>query len=213
MTALQDDERLGRVGLVGLGTGALASYAGPGQLWTFFEIDPAVVRIAGPESKFFTYVRQSWGNIDIVLGDARLSLQASSDKFGLLVIDAFGSDAIPLHLLTREALQLYRDRLAEHGIVAFHISNRFVDLEPVLANLARDAAEPLTCWIQDDRDVSDQEKRAGKWRSVWVVMAAAPADLASLVPGGRWQPARPRADLRVWTDDYANLFSVLQLRE
>src|SRR5262245_7288839 len=135
LTTLEHDQRRRRVGLVGLGAGSLAAYAQPGERWTFFEIDPTVVHLAR-DSGLFTFLKDSRGDIDIVVGDGRRTLQQTSEKFGLLILDAFGSDAIPWHLLTPEALQLYRQRLDDDGILAFHISNRYVDLEPVLAEHA-----------------------------------------------------------------------------
>ena len=210
MSALQGSDRLQRVGLVGLGTGALASYAQTGQHWTFFEIDPAVVHIASPEAGLFTYLKDSGGRIDVVVGDGRLSLSRHPDAFGLLVIDAFGSDAIPLHLLTREALQVYTAHLADDGIVAFHISNNYVDREPVLANLAQDARPPMVCWIQKDLDVSETERRQGKSPSVWVLLARSASALSPLQQSGRWRPAQARPELGVWTDDFSNLLAVLR---
>src|SRR5439155_12313561 len=111
--AFKDDPRFGRVGLVGLGTGALACYADSGQAWTFFEIDPAVIHIAR-DTGLFTYLKESRGRVDVVPGDARLSLQRGSERFGVIVVDAFNSDAIPVHLLTREAFTVYKSRLREN---------------------------------------------------------------------------------------------------
>jgi hypothetical protein len=208
LTSLKGDPRLRRVGLIGLGTGALAAYAGPGDDWTFFEIDPAVAHIAAPATGLFTYLKDCQGQTDVVLGDARLTLQRHPDKFGVLVVDAFGSDAIPLHLLTREALQIYLAHLETNGILMFHISNRYVNLEPVLANLAQDAQPPLLCTIQKDLVVGVEAQR-GKAPSVWVLLARKEKDLGPLAKDGRWRLARPRPDLEVWTDDFSNLASVL----
>jgi hypothetical protein len=213
LTALKDDNRLRRVGLVGLGTGALASYAQKGQHWTFFEIDPAVARIAAPETNLFTYLKRCPARVDVILGDARLTLNRHPDKFGLLVIDAFGSDAIPLHLLTREALQVYRAHLGSDGLLAFHVSNNYVDLEPVLANLVDDAEPPMVCRIQKDINLDEEDRLKGKSPSVWMLLAQAPDALGALRQSSRWQPARARPDLGVWTDDFSNLVSVLRWRD
>ncbi len=210
MVALKTDKRLQRVGLIGLGIGALASYAQPGQQWTFFEVDPGVAHIASPGAGLFTYLRDSPGAIDVVLGDGRLTLARHPDKFGLLVVDAFGSDAIPLHLLTREALDVYLAHLQENGILAVHISNRYVDLEPVLANLAAAAQPPLECRIQKDLSLNAAETSAGKKPSEWIVLARHGPDLESLAPWARWPRAQPRPDLGIWTDDFSNLVSVLR---
>jgi hypothetical protein len=206
MTSLKNDHRLKRVGLIGLGTGALASYSQTGQRWTFFEIDPAVAHIAAPAAGLFTYLKDSAGRVDIVLGDGRLTLNQHQEKFGLLVIDAFGSDAIPLHLLTREALRIYRDHLQEDGILAFHISNDYVNLEPVLANLADDAK--MACRIQED-GASGTDKAKGKLPSIWLLMAADPSHLDRCT-SSQWETARTRPDLSVWTDDFSNLLSVFR---
>jgi spermidine synthase len=124
--------------VVGLGAGALAAYAAPGERWTFFEIDPAVIAIAR-DPRLFTYLADALrrGAVRVVAGDARVSLAAVADgSFDLLVLDAFSSDSIPAHLLTREALALYLRKLAPRGVMAFHISNRTLDLEPVVAAAA-----------------------------------------------------------------------------
>ncbi len=195
-----------RVALVGLGTGSLATYGEPGQRLTFYEIDPAVVRIAR-NPRGFTFLRDSRARIDVVLGDARLRLaEAPAGAYGLLVVDAFSSDAIPVHLITREALRLYAAKLAPRGVMAFHISNRFVDLEPVLAELARDAG--LTARIEHD----GADPAAGKQGSIWVVMARAEGDFGILTQDARWQPLAERPGTAVWTDDFSNLVSVLQWR-
>ncbi len=220
MDALKGDHRLERVALIGLGAGAMACYSQPGQEWTFFEIDPAVIYIAR-DSGLFTYLKKPncRGNINIIAGDGRLALSRWGDarpqqKFGMLVVDAFSSDAIPVHLLTREAMQVYQSRLQPDGIMAFHVSNRFVDLEPVLANLARDADPTWTCVIQQD---TEADKRMGKWASDWMVLTRRPEDVDKLNRSGRrlarltWSPARPDPGMRTWTDDFSNLFSVLRV--
>ena len=160
----------------GLGAGTLASYAQPGQRWTFYEIDPAVERIAR-DPRFFTYLRDCQAeSLEIVLGDARLRLREAPDHaYRLIVLDAFSSDSLPVHLLSREAIGLYRSKLAEGGVLAFNLSNRYLDLDPVMGRQAADAG--LVCRIGYDLDVSDEEKQAGKQPSIWAVMAAAESDL------------------------------------
>jgi hypothetical protein len=208
--ALRGDDRLGRVALVGLGAGALACYAEPGQEWTYYEIDPAVARIARDE-RLFTFLpdaERRGVRLGVVLGDARLTLARGTDPCGVLVVDAFSSDAIPVHLLTREALRVYLARLRDDGVLAFNISNRYLDLEPVLANLARDAG--LFCFVREDVALRDDEKRGGKAPSIWAVMARDRGHLTKVLKGGGWQEARLRAGLAVWTDDFSNLFSVFK---
>ena len=212
MTALKGDNRLRRVALIGLGTGALASYAQPGQHWTFFEIDPAVAHIAAPATGVFTYLKDSPGQADVILGDARLTLHQQTERFGMIVVDAFGSDSIPLHLLTREALRVYLDHLEDTGILAFHISNKYVDLEPVLANLAADAGAEFACKIEYDLDVGDEIMK-GKSPTIWLLMARRAGDLPTAISSGHWRDAHARPDLGVWTDDFSNVVSVLRFRD
>jgi hypothetical protein len=214
MTALRGDPRLRRVGLVGLGAGSLATYAEGGQHWTYFEIDPAVSAIAD-DPRWFTFCRDARArgvDLDVVLGDARLTLARSPDRFGVLVVDAFSSDAIPVHLLTREALRVYRAHLDDDGVLAFHLSNRYLDLEPVLAELAADADPPLRGYVWDDRVVGQAEKEEGKLPSVWVILARDGARLGPVVSADPWVPLHRRPGLAVWTDDYSNLISVFSAR-
>jgi spermidine synthase len=193
--------------VVGLGTGTLACYAQRGQSLTFYEIDPAVVRIA-QNPQYFTFFEDAQrrrADVKVVLGDARLRLrEAPSQSYGIILVDAFSSDAIPVHLLTREALEIYMDKLLPHGLLAIHISNRHLDLEPVLGNLARDLR--LMTARETDGDDSTQLK-AG---SEWVVMARSEEDFEELKAiDRRWQPARMDSTVGVWTDDFHNLLSVV----
>jgi hypothetical protein len=192
------------VAVVGLGAGTLACYAEPGQRWTFYEIDPAVERVAR-RSGYFTFLEDCRADsTEVILGDARLRLaDAPAHGFGLLVFDAFSSDAIPTHLLTREAIRLYRSKLAGGGMIAFHISNRFIDLAPVLGALARDAE--LRCLIRRDLDVSPAEVARGKAASVWAVMAERDEDLNGLGVDGNWQSPQIHRGEAVWTDDFSSV--------
>jgi SAM-dependent methyltransferase len=208
--ALRGEARARRVAVVGLGAGSIACYGQPGQSWTFHEIDPVVERIAR-DPRAFTFLRDCPPAIRVVLGDARLSLAAASDgAYDLVILDAYSSDAPPLHLLTREALALYLRKLAPGGILAFNVSNRHLDLEPVLAALARAAG--LSSLAQDDAAVSDAEWAAGKRPSQWVVMARQHADLGRLAADPRWRPPALRAGVAVWTDGYSSLWSVFRWR-
>jgi hypothetical protein len=200
-----------RVAVIGLGAGALACYAQPEQDWTFYEIDPAVQRIA-EDPRYFTYLRHSSAaKLNVVLGDARLQLQKSPERqYGLLVLDAFSSDAIPVHLLTREAVRLYLDKLADGGLIAFHISNRRLDLKPVVANLADDAG--LVCLNRDDFLISTNESAQGKQASQWVVLSRKREDLGALPSDKRWQPLPARTSFGLWTDDFSNIISLLKWR-
>jgi hypothetical protein len=193
--------------VIGLGTGTLACYAQPQQRLTFYEIDPAVVRIAD-QSGYFTYLSDARDRgvllHDIVLGDARLQMARLQDDppYGLLIVDAFSSDAIPVHLLTREAIQLYLSKLAPDGLIAFHISNRYLALAPVLYRLAEDAGLVGL----DQYDYSDEARDIAGSR--WVVLARDRAHFGKMAEDERWQPLQDRIGVGVWTDDYSNLFSV-----
>jgi len=210
--AALDDSLKQRVGVIGLGAGSLSSYGARGERWTFYEIDPAVEQIAR-DRRYFTFLKDCPADIEVVLGDARLSLQRASDgQFGVLILDAYTSDTIPLHLITREALALYLCKLAPNGVLIFHISNRHLRLERVLGALAQDAG--LTCEAQSDavKDTMGELLATGKIASKWVVMARQPATLARLRSDSRWQQPPPGFQARLWTDDYASVFSVFVWR-
>jgi hypothetical protein len=195
-----------RVAIIGLGTGSVACYSAPGERWTFYEIDPTVERIAR-DPRLFTYLRVCPGRFDVVLGDARLRLRDAGDhSYGLIMADAFSSDAVPVHLLTREALALYRSKLREHGILTFNVSNGYVTLEPVLGTLARDAR--MACVSQRDRR-SNHDGVPQTDGSDWVVMARHAGDLRA-VAGSGWHEC-PRASGAPWTDDHSNLLGALDL--
>jgi hypothetical protein len=201
--------RAPQIAVVGLGVGSLASYAEPGQRWTFYELDPAVERLART-SGYFTYLRDCGNRCRVVLGDARLALTgAPQNEYGLIVLDAFSSDAIPTHLLTSEALTLYVSRLATGGVLAFHISNRHLALGPVLARLARDHG--LAALEQQDLQGAEVSS-TGKSPSHWLLMARQRADLGPLLTAARWSPPIvPRSTPR-WTDDASSILAVLRLR-
>jgi hypothetical protein len=223
-------------GAVGAAAGIMAARAAPrGQHVTFYDIDPVVRGISFDSDRFFTYIadaRARGAEPELVMGDARLTMERQElrddQKYGLLIIDAFSSDAIPVHLITREALELYLDRLRPDGIVLFHVSNRYLDLRPVLANLARE--EKLTGYAYaDDREKSNAPSQTGRFPSTWVALARKPEHLdrllrqpawgeiqptlksATLLAGfvkAPWEALKPDPKVGVWTDDYSNLLSV-----
>ena len=197
------------IAIVGLGAGTTAAYGVAGQEWTFYEIDPAVVRIAR-DKRFFSYLEEcSQARINYVLGDGRLRLKEAQDKhYFLIALDAFSSDSIPLHLLTHEAVGLYLSKLADQGIIAFHISNRHFDLKPALATVAKSYG--LSAFVMEDLTVTFEEARSGKEPSIWVVMARSSEDLKLVTANGRWKALSAPDDFRVWTDDFSNVLSVLK---
>lgn len=191
-----------RIGAVGLGTGTLACYRLPGQDWTFFEIDPAVLAYSTNDT--FTFMSQCTPDADTVIGDARLELDTlPTGHFDILVIDAFSSDSIPLHLLTREALSIYRRTLDEDGLLLFHISNKFIDLEPVIAALARDAK--LNALIRSN----EADEATSAFASQWVVLGTDQGKLEALKQAGGWS-GLDASDAELWTDDYASVLPHLK---
>jgi hypothetical protein len=199
-----------QIAIVGLGAGTLAAYARPGQRWTFYEVDPMVEQIAR-DRRFFTYLQDGQAeSLRVILGDARLRLRDTPDHvYGLIVLDAFSSDSLPVHLISREAIALYRTKLTAAGVLAFNLSNRYLDLNPVLSRQARDAG--LFYRVCRDLHLSDEEKQAGKQPTIWGVMAVTEHDLGALATDPQWQESAPRTGSRVWTDDYSDLASYLIL--
>ncbi len=204
------DPRLDRVGVVGLGVGTLAGYSEPNRRITFFEIDAEIARTAR-DPALFTYLSDAPGPVDVVLGDGRLSLERwDGDPFGLLVVDAFSSDAIPTHLLTREAVSTYLDRLTPDGVLALHISNRYYDLEPVVAAIATDLR--VDRLVQFDSAITDPfSQQIGKTSSHWVVLARSSKALDPLRSIAVWQPLGGRPGVTAWTDERIDLLGVLDL--
>jgi len=198
-----------RVGVIGLGVGSLAAYAKPGDTWTFFELNPADVAIA---KKYFTYLNDvpAGVTLDTEVGDARLRVRdGAPGRFDVLVLDAFSSDAIPLHLVTREAVAIYKRALVPGGVLLAHISNRHVRLEPVFAKLAEDAG--LLGIGRNDRDVKDDEGDAMKTRSHWVVLTSsrdALTEVSSKNP--QWHPLVASGNQQLWTDDFANVLTAMR---
>ena len=160
------------------------------------------------DDRYFTFVRDSAADVRVALGDARMSLAKEPPRsFDLLILDAFSSDAIPVHLITRQALQLYSRVLEPNGVLVFHISNRYIDLEPVVGDLAADAG--LVALTENETKISPADEQAGKSPSHWVVMAGANADLGSLARDPRWSRLEPRAQPVVWSDDFSNPLALI----
>ena len=195
-----------RVAAVGLGVGALAAYSTPGSHWTFYEIDPAVVRIAR-DSGHFHSLQCAPGRVDVVLGDARRKLAAEPDgTFDLIVLDAFSSDAIPVHLLTAEAFALYARKLTPTGVLLVHLSNRYLDLPPLVARLGAAQDPPFALKLDEDSP-TDRERADGKFPSTWAVLARRPADLGALDRDPHFI-ALSVTPGPVWRDDFSNLADV-----
>jgi SAM-dependent methyltransferase len=200
-----------RVGVVGLGSGSLACWVRPGEAWRFYEIDPAVVEIARNPARF-SYLSQCAPNVPIVIGDARLTLADAPDSaYDVLVIDAFSSDAIPVHLLTREAMAIYLRKLAPGGVALVHVSNRHLELVSVVAGIA-EANDLVALSIDSDAGENDEFH---KFSSSVVAVARAAADFGALAQSDEWAVAEADPDQRVWTDDYSNIVGAIvrKLRE
>jgi hypothetical protein len=194
--------------VVGLGAGAMACYLRPGETLTYYEIDPTVKRIAS-DPRYFTFLSQCAPAAPIVLGDARLKLRTAPDaSYDLIVLDAFSGDTIPMHLMTREAIALYLRKLAPGGMLAFHVSNLYLRLDPTLGELAQDAG--LVCLTADDTGVSEQQISEGKFPSKWMVMARSRTDLGALGADPRWVTTAVPAGTQLWTDDYSNLLRTIK---
>lgn len=196
-----------RVGVIGLGAGSIAGHVEPGQSVVFYEIDAAVDRIA-QDPRLFTYLsdaRARGAQVDVVLGDARLTLAADKRTFDLLCVDAFSSDTIPVHLITREALErVYLPHVADGGAIAFNVSNRYFDLRPIVGDLA--ASLGLVC-LACEETVSLTAKLRGCDGSHWAVVARDERPLQALLAEGRWTRVLPRPRPVVWTDDSSDILS------
>ncbi|MGI9044226.1 MAG: spermidine synthase, partial [Gemmatimonadaceae bacterium] len=196
------------IGVVGLGTGSILCYSRPGERWTFFEIDPKVEEIARDE-RFFTYLSDCEVDPAIVFGDARLTIASEPQgKYSLLVLDAFSSDAIPVHLLTREAIETYFRALVEDGVLMVHISNRRLDLEPVVADLALDAG--LEARVRNHSVSEARQDTEYDYESDWVIVARRLEDFGPLASDTMWVELEPSLKKRPWTDDYSNILSVIR---
>ena len=194
------------VGVIGLGIGGTTGYARATQHWTFYEINPAVVSVA-QSPQYFSYLSEcAQAPVDIVLGDARLKLRSAPDHaYDVLVLDAFSSDAIPLHLITQQALDLYLSKLAPGGLLVFHISNRNLDLSQVVADIAH--SRQLSALSM--RDITEPQKN-GRDPSHWVVLARNAADYGTLPNESFSRPLTSSGDRNVWTDDFSNIITVFK---
>jgi len=197
-----------RVGIVGLGAGTLAAYAQPNETWTFFELNPTVVAVA-QNPRLFSYLSDAFPDgkrVRVVMGDARLTLASVTSDYGLLLLDAFSGDSIPVHLLTGEALDLYLSRLAPSGILAWHISNRYIKLSPQLEALA--ASRGLATMRRLDLPPPEELARAGSRKAAeYVVMSRDPATLTRLPK--TWRPVVASPNVVPWSDDRSSAVSAI----
>jgi spermidine synthase len=213
-----------QVAVIGLGTGTMACYPEKGHRLTFYEIDPKVKELSFDQRKYFSFVKDAQDRgaiVDIVLGDARLQLDRarnapSPEKYDVIVVDAFSSDAIPVHLITREALEVYLDNLKEDGIVAFHTSNKYLLLEPVVVSLAADKG--CVALVQHDYGFAKGEY-PGKETSSWALVARKEEHFGKLLDDvkansedttKRWLRMEVDPNIHVWSDDFSNLLQVFR---
>jgi hypothetical protein len=193
-----------RVGVVGLGTGTVAAYGRLGDYYRYYEINPLVLNIARTQ---FYFLPNCQAKLDVAMGDARLSmereLQTASQNFDVLAVDAFSSDSIPVHLLTKEAMELYFRHLKPDGVLAVHISNRYLNLQPVLAGETQ--ALGKIARVIDTEDDEDTDVFGATW-----VLITSPATGFQGEEMTNTQPLNPKVTVRLWTDDYSNLFKILK---
>jgi len=190
-----------KVGIIGLGTGTIATYGSKGDTYRFYDINPGVIAIARRD---FSFLNDSDAKIELPLGDARLSLEREPPQnFDVLAIDAFSSDAIPVHLITKEAVQVYLRHMKPDGVIAFHVTNRYLDLVPVVEGIAHEL-DLHALWISDEGELPLANS------SSWVLLAKDPARLSDPKLAEFGTNISARRDWRVWTDDFNNLLQVLK---
>jgi SAM-dependent methyltransferase len=193
-----------RLGVLGLGSGSMAPYADAQHRMTFYEIDPDVEAIA---RKHFSFLSRCGGNCDVVIGDGRLQLEREPDaSFDLLLLDVFSSDSVPAHMLSREAIRVYVSKMKPDGVLLFHVSNRYLDLERLAAGLLHDAG--LTAISRFDE--AGDARSMGKSNSQHVAGARTREVLATLETRPEWHPVARSGGFDPWTDDYSNLMGLIR---
>jgi predicted O-methyltransferase YrrM len=206
MDLMRSRERPQRIAVVGLGSGTMASYAGPERRITFYEIDPEMTGLA---SRFFSFLTACGSNCEVVHGDGRLQLSRAPDAFfDLVMLDAFSSDSVPAHLISQEALQIYLSKMAPDGIVLFHVSNRYLDVKEVVSAAVNDAG--LVAFFRSDE--AGELRAEGKTSSDHIVAARNLPALGHIASSASWGRVGRPADLRVWTDDYSNILDLIRWR-
>lgn len=208
MFAALKDQPPRQVAVFGLGVGTIAAYNRIGDRMTFYEIDPDVEAVAR-HTEWFRYLKEAAGDVSVVVGDARIALKNAPDqRYDLLIQDAFSSDMIPLHLLTTEAFELYLEKLEPNGLLTFNITNRHINLEPLFAELFH--AYHITGLVWRDFQTNRELDAEYRYPSAWVIASRSQSALAPFSADARWRPLQRRPGMRLWTDDYSNLFSVLK---
>jgi hypothetical protein len=196
-----------RVAVIGVGSGTLACASEPGENWKFFEIDQTMVDTAS-DPKYFSYIQNCAPGLKPVIGDARLTFAREPDGvYDLIIVDAYSSDAIPIHLATEEAMKIYKDKLAPQGAVVMHVSNRHLELESVVVGIAD--ANDLKSWVYDEDSGRDDEYI---FATDVVVSARQEADVGKLASSDKWAETEPTENQRVWTDDYSNILGAVYRR-
>jgi hypothetical protein len=196
-----------RVAVIGLGSGSLTCASEPGEDWKFFEIDQTMVDSAR-DPKYFTYIRKCEPDLKPVIGDARLTFaKEPNGTYDVIIVDAYSSDAIPIHLATEEAMKIYKDKLAPHGAVVMHVSNRHLELESVVVGIAK--ANDLKSWVYSEDSGRDAEYI---FSTTVVVSAREQDDVGKLATSDKWTLTRAKESQRVWTDDYSNIVGALWRR-
>ncbi|MBI2235178.1 MAG: fused MFS/spermidine synthase, partial [Micavibrio aeruginosavorus] len=198
-----------KVSIIGLGVGAIACITRPGRSYDYYEIDPDVVKIA-EDRRYFTYLSDCGSPYKTIIGDGRLKMAEAQDGiYDMVIVDAFSSDNIPVHILTLEALQIYSKKLKPGGIMLYHISNRHLDLEPVLKVLARDAGYEAVIKMTP-ADPLPEDPKILYQKSIYVAMTRSPEQIATLKAKG-WEDMVAPEGFRTWTDDYANIAAALRV--
>jgi hypothetical protein len=196
-----------RVAVIGVGAGTLTCASEPGETWKFFEIDQTMVDTAR-DPKYFSYIRNCQPDLKPVIGDARLTFAKEPDGvYDMIIVDAYSSDAIPIHLATAEAMKIYKDKLAPQGVVVMHVSNRHLELESVVVGIAD--ANDLKSWVYDEDSGRDDEYI---FATDVVVSARDEADVGKLASSDKWAETEPTENQRVWTDDYSNILGAVYRR-
>jgi spermidine synthase len=195
------------VGVIGLGTGNMSCWGNAAQSWTFYEIDPLVHHLAA-HSGLFRSLPLCVPGTDVILGDGRLKLEAApAGAYDMFIVDAFSSDAIPIHLMTKEAFDGYRRVLSEHGVLVLHVTNRHFDLVPIVARIAGETG--FVAYERSFVPPPDADPVLGA-PTRWMVLAKDPADAREIASDGKWTRRDPDPGTKLWTDDFANILSALR---